>query len=291
MLSSAEWWLDERIYEEAKVHGLGRAPLDDFKARFTLAWYRNQLGDASLDEANGILGRSLVFWPRQSLVSRLISPEDLAQSLARASGRLLRARDVLDQAESFLVGARRIPEWWSCLYQLRAKLQVERMLLLLTNDQLPTPSFLSYGGETDLESRRKRFNIAQFTALLQEGLHAVRQGLDLVLPTSAKDRRVRRFLRTWVELAICGALLTKLTGDAGENTRPEKLLENWTEMNRRARIFRLPKSELMRHLNENLGGPEKPGVEARVFMMTTVHEALHGGILDELPPFQAPSQV
>jgi hypothetical protein len=214
----------------------------------------------------------------------------MQSSLARARGRLLRARDVLDQAESFLVGSRRSPEWWSCLYQLRAKLQVERMLLLLTNDQTPTPSFSS-GGEADVKSRKKRFEIARFTALLQEGLRAVRQGLDLALPTSPKDRRVRRFLRTWVELAVCGALLTKLAGDASENARAEKLLENWTEMNRRARIFRLPKSELMRRLNEILDGPKKPGVEARVFMMTTVHEALHGGILDELPPFQAPSQV
>lgn len=276
VLDSAEHWVEEQVHK-LRGQGVDRVPLDDFCARFTEDWYRRQCEAISVNQAQKILARSLVYWPRHQLVA----PEELATALARARGRLLRARDVLDQAESFLVESRNSPEWWSCLYQLRAKLQVERMLLLLTGDEWP------------LDPSLKRQHIARFTALLMEGLYAIRQGLDLVLPAQSttpqairNDRRVKRLLRIWVEMAVCGSLLTRLTGENSRDVRPDKLLENWRDMNRRAKIYRLQKSLLIRRLNEVVNPPKEPGIESRVFMMTTVHEALHADIIDSLIPYE-----
>lgn len=220
-----------------------------------------------------IRSRSLVYWPIEKL-SEGYRPE---MALGRARGRLLRARDVLDEAASYMEGARRSAEWWLCLYQLRAKLQVERLLLLLTGDQLKK------GGHVGSH------HVALFTGCLQEGLRSVRQGLDLVLPAQArnqealqKDKRVLRLLRIWVELAIGGFFLTRLTGDRGRKVEAERLWESWKEMNSLARLFRLPESALLMQLIRVLQVPRQHGIKARALAFASLHQMLHAGVLEEL---------
>lgn len=256
--------------------GLNAAQIEEWekwKEPYNVQWFGAKVTARRKGSNREVLARSLVYWP----MDKLGDPETLKMALGRARGRLLRARDVLDEAASYMEGARRSAEWWLCLYQLRAKLQAEKLLLLLTGDQLKEGEHVA--------SR----HVALFTGCLQEGLRSVRQGLDLVLPAQGqnreslqRDKRLLRLLRVWVELAICGFFLTRLTGDRGRQVEADHLWEIWKEMNHLARLFRLPESELLRQLTQVLEVPEHPGIKARALAVISLHQMLRAGVLEEL---------
>jgi hypothetical protein len=181
-----------------------------------------------------VLQRCLSNWSAPFL--KKVSTSDLVKfgnTLARAEGRLLRARGVLDRAEAMLTGARQNREWWVCLYQLRAQIQIELLLVQITSPVHPGEDWRSFN--------------ARFVHALQEGLRAIRQGLDLLVPRTVEkvlDIRLRRLLRTWIELMLCGGYLTRLTSqhDPSVKTKsvPEATLWKWWQaLNRTARLSKL----------------------------------------------------
>ncbi|HYU31772.1 MAG TPA: SIR2 family protein [Thermoanaerobaculia bacterium] len=115
---------------------------------------------------------------------------DTTKALSSAARELDRATEVLGQAESMLIEARQNLEWWSCLYQLRAQLEVEHLLLQMSGYRSDNP-------EVSLLDARLPHTV-------QAGLRAIRQGLDVLLPIQCGKGhprpyyRIERFLRMWI---------------------------------------------------------------------------------------------
>ena len=150
--------------------------------------------------------------------------EGRGQAESRAQRHLSRAHDVLERAAEMMTGARQDVEWWACLYQLRAQLQVEYLLLQICE--------LGEGGQ----ERSRRQSAAQFTERLRAGLRAIRQGLDVV---PRLDRRedaslpsfiVARLLQAWVELMVCSAYLTR-TISRDPRITVQDLWRRWRSLN------------------------------------------------------------
>lgn len=187
-------------------------------------------------------------------------PAEISAAMASAVRELDRSAETLDRAESMLVGARQNLEWWSCLYQLRAQIQVERLLLLIAGYQ----------------SREAEPVDARLPLTVRAGLNAVRQGLDVLLPISLPDGRtephfrIERFLRIWLELAVCAAFLARIGWHAAKEKKggdeTEDLWGRWMSMNEAAGLESLVRQGLPDQLKTLIGGAPAPSacrLEAR----------------------------
>ncbi len=184
--------------------------------------------------------------------------EEFKIKLTRARRRLTRAEDVMDRAEEMLVGARQNMEWWACLYQLRAQLQVERLLLQITE---PNPPL-------EIQRERRRFN-GRLTHSVKSGLNAIRQGFDVLLPgghdESRRDFRVDRFLRLWIELQACGAYLSRVSRkEKSDSDEIEKSLwERWVWLNKVAGLEALINPDSVSNLFWVLDAGARRGMDYR----------------------------
>jgi hypothetical protein len=196
--------------------------------------------------------------------SRTRSEETVAWALSSAERRLDRASNVLVRAEEMLTGARQNMEWWACLYQLKAQIEVESLLWRLSGSARPE------------EMVRPQ--------LLQPGLHAIRQGLDVLLPVSQDGQerrshiRIDRFLRMWVELMVCGAALSsvELTRSNMKFEMPT-LWSRWSSLNRTAGLERLAQPDFLGCFT-SFGGdlPTTFGLEARRTVLNLIDKILKG---------------
>jgi hypothetical protein len=213
---------------------------------------------------------------------------DSTKALYSAARELDRAAEVLDRAESMLEGARQNLEWWSCLYQLRAQIQVEYLLLQMFGYQTDVPEVSS------LDPRLPH--------TMQAGLIAVRQGLDVLLPIHYKNRLppphylIDRFMCIWIELSVCGLVLVRIgwqaqesatggeTAETAETTR-KFLWERWKSLNLTAGLDALVKDQdaagawgLLVTLDKKLGNPPSYGLEARRTALSLIADAATAGI-------------
>lgn len=205
------------------------------------------------------------------------------QEVTSARRRLDRAGQVLGQAEEILIGARQNVEWWACLYQLRAQLQVERLLLRLAAPETP---------------RERRIDPMLLPPQeLQAGLNAIRQGLDVLIRTryddgsKRKNFRIDFFLRIWIELAVCGAILTRIAWrstavPAAERPTGEEntaLWARWTSMNVTAGLDSLVGDDgqdlllLFEKIDQQQSLPLEHGLAARRRALELVIKVVAGG--------------
>jgi hypothetical protein len=189
---------------------------------------------------------------------RLISP---------VRSRLALAKDLLDRAEQALEGSRRNVHWWSCLYQLRAQTEIERILLFLTGDLRESPPG---------RSLQRGQVVNQMQTSLRAALKAIRQGFDILLPPGKlrspkrlrEDFQVMRFVGLWLGAFSCGAMLTslRLTLDPewkeagpdacyrqkafeqlkGQNEFMREQWESWVRLNHLSGFSRLTKTPELR---------------------------------------------
>lgn len=180
--------------------------------------------------------------------------DTLADTIVGARQRLFSASDLLALAEEHLDVARRDLEWRAWLAQLRAQLHVELLLLQITGG-LPaevegaTPS--SDGPPEVGGGIRRSREIGTLVNDLRQGLRAIRQGLDIILPDInnrkkgklMRDPRLLHFLRLWRELMVCGAYLTRMIGAADpRDLQVERLWNRWKTLNKLEGLVRLPRS-------------------------------------------------
>jgi NAD-dependent SIR2 family protein deacetylase len=266
-----------------------RWPLDadqrDRLAAWEAEWPVERLGAElrrAADSAGSVWRRCISNWSRDRLARTAGDCGDALQpELARANGRLQRAREVLDRAESMLLGARQNLEWWACLYQLRAQIQVELLLLMITS---PIP---------DWQAGRRQF-IARLTDSLQKGLWAVRQGLDVMLPGETiertesgepRDLRVTRILRMWVELMLCGGYLTRLISHLDGKPSPGEpvLWHLWRKLHQPVRIVSILASSKfflrLAPLGPLISEPPGVGIEARAAILAVIKSCLRAGCI------------
>jgi hypothetical protein len=201
-----------------------------------------------------LLCQSMSNWNPEKLQSAAVlgveqgrEGEEVGNRLAAARTRLSRADEVLDGAQRVLERTRRSVEWWACLFQLRAQLEVERLLLMAAGDtgsrRCQDATEPDDGPNWD---RSPSHFINRFMASLRRGLQATRRGLDVLLPEVRerdpedlrRDRRVTRMLRLWVELMICGADLTQRSTE--RDLEGVDLWRRWVHLNQLASILRLP---------------------------------------------------
>jgi hypothetical protein len=203
--------------------------------------------------------------------------DSLALATQRAQRRLSRTEHLLDNAEATLVGARQDMQWWAWLYQLRAQLEVERLLL---------QPFALPGCQGDLD--RHRFN-ARIARSLQGGLRAIRQGLDVVLSRPWKRGSSRfynvyvdRFLQLWIELMTCGAYLRCMTlsGGVADQAGQDFLWIRWKALNEAAGLELLVadpvRGPVMSKGKWNMTYPA--GLEARSFVQGWIRDAIDDGL-------------
>lgn len=259
----------------------------------------------------------------------------LANMFEMIRSRLAAAQDLLDRAELLLEEGRRNSEWWFCLFQLKAQLAVERLLLLLAGDTWPMSSSktsqyassdqfekVGSGNINDLlghwlaegsfprpaprqlmryvkrmraskeaafdEKDHQKLFINYFQGLLRQGLVAIRQGMDIILPSDLRgdsarierNRLLNRHLRLWIELMICGAHATEVSqrsrpaGALDDNIREHKQnaenLERWNQwcyLNQISGITTLAKCDEVRNwflARSWLVGPPSLSTRARV---------------------------
>jgi hypothetical protein len=203
---------------------------------------------------------------------------DLATTYAKRH--LFRAEDVLTRAEEMLTGARQNVECWVCLYQLKVQVQVEHLLLQVSEP--PDP-------KKDPEVWHRRF-IAQFLQRLKTGLRAFRQGLDVVPrirneePITSRDFRLTRLLQAWMELMICGAYLTRRV-DKDEHLDEDKLWQRWEFLNRAVGIHALHRSThpFFKRLDGIYAPRRYPhGKEARDETLAWIRGCANSGAIEEL---------
>lgn len=189
--------------------------------------------------------------------------------------RLLTASDALDQVQILLEGSRKKTRWWSCLFQLRAHLAVERLLLLLA-EPTTLASIRDFGwlgisvGEIDVSPRVREAYIErlrpvlinEFVGLVRDGVRAVRQGLDILLPEIRDrddlmaDELLRSHLELWVRLLVAGAAVTEVArgfrsrDDVKRLEESRRRWEDWERYNRWAGIFKLPRCKRVKQLHD-----------------------------------------
>ena len=174
-----------------------------------------------------------------------IAEAEAKERLELARTRLARTRDLLASAEKTLRRTRRRVEWWACLFQLQAQLEIESLLVM------------TVGGAPSREDRPMK--ISQLQQSLLTGLRAVRRGLDVLLPdlderrleALERDRRVNRMLRLWLELMLSGADLTLCFKSKTRLVSADELWRRWEELNHTAGLWRLPESAVSRGWIEN----------------------------------------
>ena len=208
--------------------------------------------------------RCLSRWPTKDLHTLPKKSSNLYHKLLRASAaQLANAKDQIDLAEHILEFGRHDSEWWSHLYQLRTQLQIEKLLLIISGSDhkiktSPLSTFeIQLETPQNRESLKRRQTIGRFIRLIREGLRAIRYGLDIVLPEKRRlssherdeirgDRRLQYFFRLWIELWICGAVLTRMTekpAAGGNRISDETLWSRWARLNQIEGLWKLPKSK------------------------------------------------
>lgn len=176
--------------------------------------------------------------------------------------------------------ARQNVEWWACLHQLTAQLQVERLLL-----QISAPS-----AESDDLAERRRF-VAQFSQGVQAGMRSIRQGLDVVLAGEggiplAANFRIHRLLRLWIELIVCGAYLTQRVQQSAERPpmKEEDLWSRLSSMNLACGLKVLNDARsLVRDLNDRYA-PKSfgAGLEARASALRWIGQCVEAKAVEAL---------
>lgn len=242
--------------------------------------------------------------------------DTFADTIVGARQRLSSASDLLDLAEEHLDEARRDLEWRAWLAQLRAQLHVELLLLQITGGlpveiEAATSSSADRSRESAGRIRRSR-EIGTLVNDLRQGLRAIRQGLDIILPDInnrkkgklMRDPRLLHFLRLWRELMVCGAYLTRMIGAANPNDlEVTRLWERWKTLNALEGLVRLPKSTegerwLERHdedfprceqtgpgrFDEERGAPEAclPGLASRGRALLLINECMNRKLTEDL---------
>ncbi len=239
---------------------------------------------------------SLAHWAPDRIAEIEDWGEELEVALQRADGRLTRAEESLDQAGLTLAEARRNVEWWIFLYELRAQLRVERLLLQSTEIHALTP-----GREPGAWDEKKARLIARMVNDLKGGLSAVRQGLDAIDAAGVPRQlnpRVRRLILLWVELMICGASLTReiesLTRPPGKNAarldthnrlRWQILWEQWTSHCNSAGFSKLLRPfDIFEKFDEVTIDPNgyRGGPASRAFILASVKECQRTRDVDAL---------
>jgi hypothetical protein len=273
---------------------LGRPRLDDWESKWSVQRVESLLVQETR-EANWatnlhkVHSLSIACWPEWLWQKESTWP-GLAVTIRRSEELLMRAGEVLERAEIMLAEARRNVEWWACLYQLRAQLHTELLLLQITHLWSP-----------DCGEAKPRF-IARFVSNLEAGLRAVRQGLDVVQPVRALgvnsrngqlagSLRVSRFVRIWIQLMVCGAYLTRETARMPGEPRIswDRLWRQWASMCKSAGFQRLLYSEKFFELYDQAVEPShgytgNPG--GRAFVLASVRGCIRAGgrrvLLDNL---------
>jgi hypothetical protein len=201
--------------------------------------------------------------------------EKVTLASRRALRRLARAEHTLDQAENALVGARQNLHWWACLYQLRAQLQVER---LLVHTLFPPGSAGALGAD--------RFNVRLVHAL-NRGLRAIRQGLDVVLPEKGRDSlHEEHFYRLWVELTACGAYLRSMTlaSETWNASTETDLWQRWMRMNTAIGLEELT-TDRVKSAGQKAwtwDGQAASGLAARRIVQGRICDLVAGGMIEAL---------
>lgn len=202
--------------------------------------------------------------------------------------RLALAKDLLERVEAALEGSSRSVHWWSCLYQLRAQAEVERMLLVLTGDLRRADTSSGHDSGT---------LVYQMQTALRSGLRAVRQGFDVLLRSGKGERTVElllqdfmilRFVRLWLQLFACGSMLLPIQTAVREvsGARPSNETEQWStweRLNRRSGFSLLTKCDEVKHwlvngsfralLDKHLPVPE-PGLRARAATLRIMNQLI-----------------
>jgi hypothetical protein len=197
---------------------------------------------SSTEDVGTLLDQCISNWSDDLLKNLSFSIQPKSDSwtgvLRGAHKGLATAQDLLDQVERILEYSRRNLEWWGCLYQLRAQVEIERLLLTITGHP---------GLHRQDRSDEHRF-IARFVLSLRRGLRSVRRGLDVLLPREGERTEdglkanflITRLLRQWVELMICGAYLTLFERHSRIHQIGDELWEQWVYHNEREGIVKLP---------------------------------------------------
>lgn len=182
----------------------------------------------------------------------LVAYENLLQGRRQ---QLQHAEDLIDLAERVLEHGRHDSEWWSHLYQLRAQLKVEKLLLMIAGEgYLEIARNRREGDLKNVEMIRNR-QVGRFVRFIREGLQATRYGLDIVLPDPRDrigrreeleaDERLKYFIRLWIELWICGMVLTRLAENEMdlEKADDEEIWQRWRRTNQIEGLWKLPESK------------------------------------------------
>jgi hypothetical protein len=199
--------------------------------------------------------------------------------------RLERAKLVLEKCTSLLAEWQRNSFWWHFYYQLSAQLEVERLLFFITFGPLPWTSGVE----------GKHLFAANFTGSMETGLGAVRNGLDHIRKVvsggssvgTAGDSREKSLTRLWIQLMVCGFVLTKLRqfrNKKKDRFDLDDLWEIWTNYNRSTDLRKFVKSKPMfipilekyeTKFEECTKG--KYGMESRKFAIRLMNDALLAG--------------
>jgi hypothetical protein len=303
------------LYEQRK----SASELTDQIAAWEQLWNQERINNAMAElrekptwpqDLEDVQRISLAHWAPQCL-SNIMWSGDLDVAIERAGRRLTRAEAALDQAELILAEARRNVEWWIVLYELRAKLRVQNLLVQSTEIRkapLPQPPEV---WEEKRAEERARF-IAEIVNNVKAGLRAIRQGLDAVdtavplKPARAEEagaphqenRRVRRLIRHGVELMIAGGYLTReaspptLDGkpagdrDVHNRLRGDILLKRWAALCKAAGFSKIeePFEAFQRfdEANVDLTNQYRGGPAGRAFILASIKGFLRSGGIDAL---------
>lgn len=167
-----------------------------------------------------MLDQSLVHWSEHLLrrIDRCPSQSDAWALLARKTDRRLeQAADLLDRAEILLAEARRNAFWWQFFYRLRAQLQVERILSMISFGSLTAGADSDDPEEREIGRPGTSRLRSGFVRMIRDGLQYVRNGLDHILVESplldqepAREHRLAEewFLQLWVKLFCVGYVYT-----------------------------------------------------------------------------------
>lgn len=236
--------------------------------------------------ARAVLSRRSASWyPSEALVANCLRNAeclilhagregDEGGHIATREARLAQAADLLNQAEGLLEQGRRSADWWACLFQLRAQLQVQRVFTMIREPRegegVERDAAAKDRGKQEAaaesqrggaswgsgEASRWRDRIARATRAVRSGLDAIRRGLDVVAPED--ENRRKRFVRLWLELLVAavhvraqlrqenpraGREASEETEDGGSLGSPERTLSLWVEVNYQAGLERLPMAE------------------------------------------------
>lgn|GEM_PF-4061362 len=142
--------------------------------------------------------------------------------------------------------------------------------------------------------RRARFN-NRFQSLLRDGVMAVRQGLDVLLPGDAERRKgglqhavlLNRLLRSWAALMVCGAHVTVMSRRAREkpgSAEESKLLwEQWRYLNWLSGLVILPGcARLQRWFHSEVWSSDCPGLVSRARTLAQFNSEAVEWLQDEL---------